>query len=290
MKSASIAIQTEEGLKSIAYTEWGAANVGIPVFCVHGLTRNSRDFDALANALSNGSKNERRRIICIDVIGRGESESFNDKSLYGYTAYIQLCLTFLDALNIDQVDWVGTSMGGLIGMMIAAQESMKAQKDKRIRSLILNDVGSYIPKAALQRIGDYVGSDPEFALLENAEQYLRLIMQSFGVLSDDQWQHLTEHSFYQDSNGKFRFKYDPDIALAFQGELDDVDLTPIWNLIDIPVLLIRGKESDLLLSDTANEMADRESCQLVEFEDVGHAPMLMVEQQIDVVRGFLTRT
>ena len=263
MQHKSIQLGTQDGGKTIAYTEWGDSQNPKVVFCVHGLSRNSRDFDILAKTLS-----KNYRVICIDIIGRGESDWFNDQSLYAYPHYISLCLSFLQKLNIESVDWVGTSMGGLIGMFIASMP------DSPIKSLVLNDIGSFIPKQALRRIGQYIGKAPDFNSDFEAEVYLREICKSFGPLTDPQWRHLVQYGFKQDDSGQYQFKYDPAVGEAFQGDIEDVDLFAIWQLLqELPVLLIRGIESDILLKETAIEMSEGDHCQLSEFSGVGHAPM-----------------
>lgn len=278
MQQRSIQLGTQDGGKTIAYTEWGDSQNPKVVFCAHGLSRNSRDFDELAKALAVDY-----RIICIDIIGRGDSDWFNDKSLYAYPHYISLCLSLLQKLDIESVDWVGTSMGGLIGMFIASMP------DSPIKSLVLNDIGSFIPKQALQRIGQYIGKAPGFNTDTDAEIYLREICKSFGPLTDPQWRHLVRHGFKQVDSGRYQFKYDPAIAEAFQGDIDDVDLFAVWQLLqELPVLLIRGAESDILLEETALEMSEDDHCELIEFAGVGHAPMLMAKDQISVIEKFLS--
>ena len=278
MEQKTVVVTTPEGPHTLSYTDWGSDSLLPPVLCMHGLTRNARDFDFLAKALS-----ANRRVICLDMIGRGGSDWFTDRQLYQHDTYCQIALQFLNTLEIDVVEWVGTSMGGLTGLFLAATPATTS----RIEKLVLNDVGSFIPAAPLKRIGDYVGTDPEFETLQMATQYLRTIAQSFGPLTDDQWQHLAEHSFAQRANQQYGFTYDPNIAWVFEQDIQDTDLTVFWQTIEQPTLLMRGKESDLLLSETANDMAERSNCKLVEFEGVGHAPMLMNEEQISAVIGFL---
>ena len=278
MEVKTVELSTSEGPKTISYTDWGEDTLAPPVLCVHGLTRNARDFDDLAAALS-----KNRRVICIDMIGRGNSDWFENKDLYSHIEYCAICISFLNALEIDVVEWVGTSMGGLIGLFLASETPSSG----RIEKLIMNDVGSFVPKAPLERIGDYVGADPEFDSLQDATFYLRGIAQSFGPLTDEQWSHLAAFSFSERENGKFGFTYDPGIGKVFEAGLEDTDLSEFWNLVEQSTLLIRGKESDLLLEDTAKKMAARDNCTLVEFADVGHAPALMAEDQIAAIESFL---
>ncbi len=183
----------------------------------------------------------------------------------------------------DQVDWIGTSMGGLIGMMLAAQP------DSPIRRFVVNDVGPFIPKAALERLAIYVGKTPRFATLDEFERYLRTIAAPFGPLADAQWRHLAEHSSRRYDDGSLGAAYDPAIGNAFAAPLQDVVLWPVWDALSCPTLVLRGKQSDLLLRETAEEMTLRgPKARLVEFDGIGHAPMLMSDDQIAVVRDFLT--
>jgi len=265
------------GFHRVAYTEWGDPGEARIVLCVHGLTRTGRDFDFLAQALA-----LRRRVLCPDVVGRGRSDWLADKDDYGYPLYLSDMTALIARSGAEQVDWVGTSMGGLIGMMLAAQPRTP------IRRLVLNDVGPLIPRASLERIAQYVGKAPAFADLDALERYVRQVSAPFGPLSDGQWRHLALHSSRRNDDGTFTMGYDPGIGRAFGGELKDVVLWPVWDAIACPTLLLRGAQSDLLLAQTAQEMTQRgPRPRLVEFEGIGHAPMLMADDQIAVVREFL---
>jgi pimeloyl-ACP methyl ester carboxylesterase len=205
---------------------------------------------------------------------------------YGYPQYLADMTALIARLDVAAVDWVGTSMGGLIGMMLAAQPGTP------IRRLVLNDIGPFIPKAALERIADYVGLDPRFEDLAALEAYLRRVHAPFGPLTEDQWRHLAEHSARPLDEGGFGLAYDPRIGDAFRGDkpLEDVDLWPVWDAVRCPVLVLRGAESDLLLADTAREMRRRgPRARVVELPGVGHAPALMADDQIAPVRDWLRR-
>lgn len=267
------------GLHRMAYTEWGASDDPRVLLCVHGLTRNGRDFDALAEAMS-----AHYRVVCPDVVGRGRSSHLRDPAGYGIAQYVADMVTLIARLNVDSVHWVGTSMGGLIGMALAAQEGSP------IRKLVLNDVGPLITVDALQRIATYVGTDPDWATFDEALAYVKAISAPFGNLSEAQWYHLTETSVMQRSDGRWAFRYDPRIAEPFRAAFvdQDIDLWPLYQQIGCPTQVIRGAQSDLLTRDTWQRMG---SCgpqaKLAEIEGVGHAPMFQSDDQIAIVRDFL---
>ncbi len=277
-RSASCLGLSKTGFHHLAYTEWGGPQAGHAALCVHGLTRNGRDFDLLAGALAERGL----KVACPDVVGRGRSDRLSDPAGYGYPQYLADMNALIARLDVPWLDWIGTSLGGLIGMMMAAQPNTP------LRRLVVNDVGPFIPVAALRRIGDYVGRDPRFAGLDAAEAYFREVHAPFGALTDPQWRRLTEHSVVSHEDG-YRLAYDPAIATPFQDEeLKDVDLWPVWEAIEIPVLVLRGADSDLLLAETAAEMAARgPRAEVVEVPACGHAPALMDERQIALVRDWL---
>lgn len=278
MRRHSVQCASPLGLHRMSYLEWGDPHNPRVLMCVHGLTRNARDFDFLAQALS-----AQYRIVCPDVVGRGESDWL--KSPVGYTVpqYVADMVTLIARLDVESVDWVGTSMGGLIGMALAAQEGTP------IRKLVLNDVGPVITAESLRRIGEYVGRAPEFPSLEAAESYVRKVSESFGEHNAAQWRHLTEHSVQAIGN-LFRLRYDPAIGDAFRSTpmITDMSLWPIYDTIKCPTLVIRGALSDLLTAETFAEMARRgPMAKVVEIPAVGHAPTLFSSEQIAVVRDFL---
>ena len=274
------------GLHQMHYTEWGQrANPRI-VICVHGLTRNCRDFDALAQSLETEF-----RVVCPDVVGRGQSEWLADKQHYGLPQYLADINTLLARLTADaehaterEILWVGTSMGGMIGMLLASLARTP------VRKLVLNDVGTLIPKGALERIGKYVGLSPTFNTLADANAYVRYVSASFGPHTDAQWDHLTRYNAKQNADGTWAMNYDPGIAAPFQqGPLNDIELWNDYDHITCPTLLLRGANSDLLLQDTAQAMTQRgPKARLVELAGIGHAPMLQADDQINIVREFLT--
>lgn len=278
MRSNQVLGLGARGFHRMHYTEWGDPANPRVLICVHGLTRNARDFDDLARALE-----DRYRILCPDVVGRGRSDWLVDKSGYGYPQYLADMAVLIARSGVDAVDWVGTSMGGLIGMLLAAQTGTP------IRRLVINDVGPFLPRAALERIAAYVGQAPDFADLDEMETYVRTISAPFGPLTDAQWRHLTLHSARRRDDGRFEFAYDPGIAEPFRaGGLDDVDLWPVWERIACPVLVLRGARSDVLRREDAQAMTRRgPGAELLEFPGIGHAPMLMDDSQIDPVRDWL---
>ena len=267
------------GLHRMAYSEWGERDNPNVLVCAHGLTRNGRDFDDLARAMAADY-----RVICPDVVGRGRSDWLRDPSHYVFPQYVADMMVLLARLDVDSIHWLGTSMGGLIGMWIASQD------DSPISRLVLNDVGPLIPVASLQLIGDYVGRAPKFETYEEAEKYVRLVSEPFGHLSDAQWRHLTEYSLQRAADGRLEMRYDPAIGEPFRCQLSagDVDLWPIYDAIRCPTLVVRGADSAVLTRATLQEMASRgPRPQTVEIAGIGHAPMFLDALQIAAVRDFL---
>jgi pimeloyl-ACP methyl ester carboxylesterase len=274
----SVCCASPSGLHRMAYTQWGERDNPRVLVCVHGLSRNGRDFDELARALAGDF-----RVVCPDVVGRGRSDWLLDPAGYGVAQYVADLLVLIARLDVDSVDWLGTSMGGLIGMALASLERSP------IARLVLNDVGPVISAESIKRIGDYIGRAPVFAGFAEAEAYIRLVSAPFGPLTDAQWRALTESSLRQRADGRLEMRYDPAIAQSFQrATVGDIDLWPIYDRLRCPTLLVRGEKSDLLSRDTAQAMAARgPRPQLVEVPRVGHAPMFMDEAQIAIVRRFL---
>jgi pimeloyl-ACP methyl ester carboxylesterase len=262
----------------LGYTEWGDPSTPErPVVCVHGLTRNARDFDHLAETLSLD-----RRVICIDVAGRGLSDWLADPVQYDVPVYADHIEALLGRLGIAEVDWIGTSMGGLIAMALASRETSP------IRRLILNDIGPFVPKAALAPIAAYLGLDLRFPSLAELEKHLRLIHASFGPLTDAQWRHLTLNSARADGDA-WRLHYDPAIKVPFQALApQDIDGWEQWQRIACPVLAIRGGASLLLTPDVAQAMTERgPKAELITLDGIGHAPALMDGGQIELIRMWL---
>jgi pimeloyl-ACP methyl ester carboxylesterase len=271
-----------EGLHHMAYWEWGdAANPRVLV-CVHGLTRQGRDFDTLARALAG-----EYRVVCPDVVGRGESDWLNNPASYAIPAYVADMVTLLARLDARELHWVGTSMGGLIGMGLAALP------ESPIRKLVLNDVGPAIEYAAIARIATYVGVPVHWATLDEAADALRAISLGFGPHTREEWLALTRPQLVSDGDG-FKPHYDPAIGVPFKAvtpELAAAGEALLWQSYDAircPVLVLRGAESDLLSRATADAMAQRgPRARVHEVAGTGHAPTLVHADQIAVVRDFL---
>jgi pimeloyl-ACP methyl ester carboxylesterase len=267
------------GLHRIAYLEWGEVDNSEVLVCVHGLTRCARDFDKLARALS-----DRYRVVCPDVAGRGDSDWLADPMLYAIPQYVADMVTLVARLDVEQVHWVGTSMGGLIGMALAAQ------KTTPVTRLVLNDAGPVVGKVALERIGTYVGMSPPLPSLQAAEQLVRAVAAPFGPHTDEEWRFLTEVVVRKNADGGYRFHYDPKIAEPFRKNMPegDLEMWPVWDAIRCPTLVIRGAQSDLLSRATAEQMTARgPQAKLVELPGIGHAPTLLHADQIAIVREFL---
>ena len=266
------------GFHRITYFEWGDPANDRVLVCVHGLTRRGRDFDALARVLE-----RRYRVICVDLPGRGRSDWLPLAAGYQPTTYIQDMAALIARLGVEQVDWLGVSLGGLMGMMLAAQPKTP------IRRLVLDDIGGYVGLEALQQIARYVGQDPAFPDRAGLEAYMREVNVGYGPLSDAQWAHLVEHGHRIDEAGQWRQHYDPKLAEPFKaGFSEPVALWPLWDAVACPVLILRGTLSDILTEETAAEMVARKpGTTLVEFAGVGHAPMLMADDQIAAVSDWL---
>lgn len=297
-----------DGFHRIAYTDWGDAHNPHVVVCVHGLSRNSHDFDRLAARLETD-----HRVICMDVVGRGDSDWLADKSGYSFSTYLSDAAALIARVTTPAVgslleslqarlrgsrpaaklDWIGTSMGGLIGMLLAAKPGSP------IRRLVMNDVGPFVPWNALIRLKGHVGSETRFATYDEVERYVRRACQSFGQLDDEFWQHLARHAAVREDDGGYRLRYDPAISRGLPVHLDPelpigpeflrgIDLWAVWDAVRCPVLVLRGAESEVLPRETVEEMRRRmPNLKVVEFPGAGHAPALASHDQIDVISEFL---
>ena len=287
----------------IAYTDWGQVDNPHVVVCVHGLARNSRDFDYLAAALT-----PECRAVCMDVAGRGASDWLDNKSQYTFSTYQADAAAMLARASAPvggrwfsrrsaepRIDWVGTSMGGLIGLFLAAK------KNSPIRRLVLNDVGALVPWSALFRMKGYITRGRRFSSEQDVEAYLREVCAPFGPLTDEQWRHMARHGAGHNGDGSLQLRYDPAIGEGLHGHIDPefpigpdllrgIDLWNIWSKLECPTLVLRGAQSEVLLPATLAEMRARKpDLEVAEFEGVGHAPALMSTEQIRVVKQFLLR-
>jgi pimeloyl-ACP methyl ester carboxylesterase len=265
------------GFHRVVYYEWGDAANPRVVICVHGVGRNGRDFDVLGEALA-----PRMRVLAVDMPGRGNSDWLADPNDYVFPTYLTTLTALIARSGAAHVDWVGTSMGGLLGIVAAAQPGSP------VRRLVVNDVGPQIEPAALARIGGYFGQDPTFATFAEIEAYLRDISAPFGPLTDAQWEFITRTNVRQRAGGRWGIAYDPGIAVPFRKAPAPPDLWPVWDAITCPTLVLRGANSDLLSREVAEKMAVRgPKPRVVEFPGVGHAPTLLTAEQCRPVVDFL---
>jgi pimeloyl-ACP methyl ester carboxylesterase len=281
-RTGSVRGLTRRSFHRIAFTDWGPASAVRPVLCVHGLTRNGRDFDHLAAALAGGG----RRVVCPDLPGRGKSDRLRDSSDYALPQYCSDMSVVIAALGAVEIDWIGTSLGGLVGMVLAALPGSP------IRRIVINDIGPYLPWAGLSRLGANLNGAPQsFETMQQAEAYFRRVLIPFGPLEDAHWRHLTAHSVAWSAEERcFKSLCDPNIAHAFRNPWHySVDLWKYWDAIDVPILVVRGRQSDLLPEAVLKDMMRRNRHASVHtVENCGHAPALIAQDQIEVVATFLT--
>ncbi|MBV9654157.1 MAG: alpha/beta fold hydrolase [Acetobacteraceae bacterium] len=281
-RSQQVLCQSRSGFHAIAYTEWGDPHAPRVAVCVHGLTRQGRDFDALAVALVQRGY----RVVCPDLAGRGRSDWLGDPEDYAVPQYVSDMVTMLARTGAAEIDWIGTSLGGITGIHVAAMEKAP------IRRMVVNDIGPFLPWNALTRLGNYLRALPtSFANFYAAEAYFREILAPFGRLGDTEWFHLTKHSIAREADGRFRLLVDPGIGHVFRPVMFyNVSMWRQWDAIRCPVLVLRGEHSDLLTRDVAYSMTQRgPRAKLVEFPECGHAPALMDHRQIGTVVHWLTR-
>ena len=266
--------------RELHYSEWGRGNAETIVMW-HGLARTGRDFDDLAASLS-----RRYRVICPDTIGRGLSQwSPEPDAEYCLAFYARLAAAFCDALCLARMHWIGTSMGGALGIKLASRKD--GALAGRIDRLVLNDIGPHLAPAAVERIRSYAGNPAAFARVSELEAYFRKIYAPYGKLTEREWVKLTETSVRRLPDGRVAPHYDPNMVRQFINFPQDYDLWPEYDAIDIPVLCLRGADSDLLLSGTAQEMRERgPRARVVEIAGCGHAPAHNVPGQISLVEEF----
>ena len=279
--SATVTCTHPGGLHRIAYREWRPAGggTGRTVLCVHGLTRNGHDFDPLAERLAARGL----RVVCPDMAGRGDSDRLPEGSMYEVRRYVADCVTLIARLGVERVDWVGTSMGGLVGMVLASLPGHPVAR------LLVNDIGPAIEPAGLERIRGYVGRTTAFESFEAAEAALRIMMSEFGPHTDEQFRRLSRHHFVRGDDGRWRAHHDPAIAepILAGGTGAPAALWDVWDAIDCPVAVLRGARSDVLSHATFEAMVGREGVVGEQFAGVGHAPTLIAEDQARAVERFL---
>jgi pimeloyl-ACP methyl ester carboxylesterase len=265
------------GFHRVVYYDWGARDNANVVVCVHGIGRNGRDFDVLAEALA-----PTHRVLAIDMPGRGASEWLRDPMDYVTPVYLGTLTALIAASGADEIAWVGTSIGALLGMIAAAQPGTPVSR------LVVNDAGPTLEPAALARIAQYFGADPRFASYAELDAYVRNISAPFGPLTDAQWEHVVRTNARQHADGSWGVGYDPAIAVPFRALSAPPDLWPQWDAIRCPTLVLRGAQSDLLSHATAMAMAARgPRARVAEIPGVGHAPMLLAADQVATVVEFL---
>lgn len=267
---------------NLYYGEWGKNNRHT-VICLHGLTRNSRDFDYIANALAEAHF----RVICVDLVGRGQSSWLKNKDLYNYSTYCKSIIYLIKSLNLKKVNIIGTSLGGIIAMYLA--EYMPSLCNK----IVLNDIGPFMDAASREIIAKYINFYPQFADRQSALKYLKSLLKPFGIKKDEHWQHLIYYSFIINKEGKYVLAFDPAISQNFNDSVKispELDLWETWNNIpiSIPILLIRGELSKVLPKETAEKMlTSRPNMDYLEFKEVGHTPALLESEQINPIVNWL---
>lgn len=280
VRDCSLSCPSADGFLRVAYREWGDQRNPKVLICAHGLTRNSHDFDMIAEALQ-----EEWRVVCPDLPGRGASDWLPATTAYEFPAYLGVMNALLAHVGGESVAWLGTSLGGLLGMLLAAQSNAPIER------LILNDIGPVIPRKAVIRVLQAVGGRPTFATAAEAETWFRSGMTTFGPLTDEQWRHVATHGVRQLADGRLGLHYDPRIA---DGAADpptaDIALWPNWDVLGCSVLTIRGAQSDFLSAETVAAMKSRgPGCEELVVAHTGHAPMLMDAATIGAVAGWARR-
>ncbi len=281
VKYEYIECKNPNGQHKMAYTQWGNPENKKVLICVHGFSRTGRDFDYLAAALQ-----EKYRIICPDIVGRGKSDWLSNSSDYGIPVYISDMLTLINQLNLSNIDWVGTSMGGLIGMFIASK------KNSLINRLVMNDIGAEIVPESLKRWAKkyLTQGKPDFENLTQVTEYVREFYSDYGALTDSEWEHIAKHTVKKTSEDKYQLHYDLSIIDIFRvstGEPKPVDFWQTWSSVSSPVLLLHGEESFLLLPETIQKMQSIHPQITVKHFPCGHNPPLLSTDQIEAIANWL---
>lgn len=274
------------GERNVMCAVWKSENpLKPPVFCIHGLARNGRDFDYIAKDLSKD-----RDVYAPDMVGRGKSDWLKEGQHYTYDLYVEDILQILDSLGLRQVDWIGTSMGGILAQRMAYEHP------QLIRKMVINDIGAIISVQMMQRLNDYIGKRMLHSSEADAENYLRACYAGFGLTEDWQWDHMLDHGFKKLETGQYLLTYDPNLLNAIldaQGRVtlkENISLWPFWDSIEHPILLLRGEFSDFLSHEMAQEMIERNTnATLLEFSNCGHAPALMNYEQVLSIENWLDK-
>jgi pimeloyl-ACP methyl ester carboxylesterase len=265
----------------IFYKEWGDVHNSNALFCAHGLTRNSGDFDYFCNRMQ-----EHYHVICPDMPGRGRSE-WLDKDEYDYTVYMADAAALIAKLGAKKLDWVGTSMGGLMGMILASQPNTP------IRKLVINDVGPFASRESQLNIIRYAGNDERFNTFEEVLAYFKNLYAAWGAVPEDQWINIARQSSMQLDDGTYALAYDPAIMgqlKANPDEIKDISIWPVFEAIQIPILLLHGAESTILPTSLAEEMKQRnKNLEVIDFPGIGHAPSLTNDDQVKLIRDWLQK-
>jgi pimeloyl-ACP methyl ester carboxylesterase len=269
------------GYHRVHYTQWGPRDPERTILCVHGYSGNARDFDPLARELAQDA-----RVVCIDVAGRGRSDWLPSALEYQFPQFLADIEQLIQRLEVERVDWIGTSMGGILGMLAAAQPN------SRVRRLVMNDVGAYLPLAALREIAGRLKAPERFPTLKAVEAHLRETRSEWGEITDAQFRDLARHHARRLPEGGYRMHYDPKIARILEPApfVDGLHFWDAWQRIACPILVIRGEHSSILPASVAEAMLETQpDAELVEVPGAGHAPALMSAPEIELVRNFLGR-
>jgi pimeloyl-ACP methyl ester carboxylesterase len=278
-RRSNVAVLMDGVLKHMAVHEWGDENNPRVVLCVHGLSRNGRDFDVVADALSKDY-----RVLCPDIPGRGKSDWFASAEQYSIPTYVQFINAMLTQFGVQTYDWIGTSMGGLIGMVMAATPG------NAMHRFVINDIGPTLEVEALTRIASYVGRAPTFASYPQLYAAARVAITTFGPLTEEQYQHMVSTSCWQRADGRWEFNMDPKVGDAFRAGLvaPAIDMWPLWQAVTQPTLILRGVNSDLLSVATLAKMVETHpNAHALTIADTGHAPMIYDAPTVNAVVDFI---
>ncbi len=281
-RRGNVAVLMDGVLKHMAVHEWGDSKNPRVVICVHGLSRNGRDFDVVSDALSKDF-----RVLCPDVPGRGQSDWLASADQYSILTYVRFINAMLTEFGVQSYHWVGTSMGGLIGMVMAATAGSAMQR------FVINDIGPTLEIEAIKRIAGYVGLAPNFASYPELYAAARVAITTFGPLTEEHYQHMVSTSCWQRADGRWEFNMDPKVGEAFRSGLvaPAADMWPLWLAVTQPTLILRGINSDLLSAATLAKMvATHSNARALTINDTGHAPMIFDAPTVAAVRDFLTET